>query len=136
MKNSDGYTLMEIMLTAIVLGVLASLAIPNLSASLERVKVGEGVQVLDSLLSAQRIYFFENGAYTEYLDDLDIEISAPANFDAPSLSGANANEIASIKRETGGYTLCINSIGVVSCDGSCDVTRVPAPVDPATCSNS
>lgn len=135
MNNSNGFTLAEVIVTVIILGILVSLAIPNLSNSVERTRSGEGIQILNSLLSAQRIYYFENGSYAAALVNLDVEIPAPANFAAPTVAN-NANQVATIVR-TGSYRLCVNSGGTLSCaniSGTlCTAINIPAPVNPATC---
>jgi prepilin-type N-terminal cleavage/methylation domain-containing protein len=134
-NNTNGFTLAEVIITVVILGILAALAIPNLSASIERTRSGEGVQILNSLLSAQRIYFFENGSYAAALSSLDVEIPAPANFAAPTVAN-NANQVATIVR-TGSYRLCVNTLGTLSCanlSGTlCATINIPAPVNPATC---
>lgn len=118
-KNQDGqnngYTLIEIVVTMIVLGILASLAIPRYLTSMERVKSAEGVQILESLLNAQRRYLVEYDTYTSNINDLDIEFSGgTGNFNTPTVS-ANPNRLAIIVRPKL-YQLSIKSDGVISCN--------------------
>ncbi|OGX54687.1 MAG: hypothetical protein A2267_09540 [Omnitrophica WOR_2 bacterium RIFOXYA12_FULL_38_10] len=115
LNSKSGFTLTEIIVTVAVIGTLAGLTLPKITNQVEKVKSGEGTRILQALLDAQRIYEFENGAYADDLADLDVEISAPDNFDA--LTDANistANPVASITR-TGDYTLTIDTDGTIKC---------------------
>ncbi|HBG61845.1 MAG: hypothetical protein A2Y03_04310 [Omnitrophica WOR_2 bacterium GWF2_38_59] len=115
LNSKSGFTLTEIIVTVVVIGTLAGLTLPKITNQVEKVKSGEGTRILQALLDAQRIYEFENGAYADDLADLDVEISAPDNFDA--LTDANistANPVASITR-TGDYTLTIDTDGTIKC---------------------
>jgi prepilin-type N-terminal cleavage/methylation domain-containing protein len=134
-KNQTAFTLMEIMVTVVIIGVLSAMAIPNLALSLERSRVGEAVNILNSLLSAQRILLFETGAYTNNINNLSVTIPQPANFFAPTVF-ANGGNLASIRRNNGNYTICIDENGRLSCVGvmnSCVAVNIPAPVFPSVC---
>jgi type IV pilus assembly protein PilE len=125
MKENGGFTLIEMLVTITIIGVLASVAIPSYNIQIERVRASEAVQVLTALLSAQNRYQLENGAYaggagTTDLTPLDITIPASNNFNIPSIIG-NAAELAKVVRSDNSYTLCINSTGVVTCNGTAGV---------------
>ena len=98
---------------------MASLAIPKILGPNERIRAGEGVQVLSNLLLAQKSYALDNGgAYASAVDALDVTIPASANFNAPTVAN-NAGSVASIVRNTGAYTLIITDAGIVTCSGTC-----------------
>jgi len=102
----------------IIVGILATLAIPRFTGTFERVRAAEGVQILNSLLGAQKSYEFENGAYATDPTLLDVEITRANNFNVPPtvLNPGNpvANPIARIRR-TNAYWLEINEEGTLSC---------------------
>ena len=114
-RSQSGFTLIEMIVTIVVIGTMAGLAFPKITNQIEKVRSGEGTRILQALLDAQRIYEFENGAYADDLTDLDVEITAPDNFDV--LTDANistADPVATIKR-TGDYTLSIDADGAIKC---------------------
>lgn len=120
-KSKRGFTLTEIIITVIIVGVLASVAIPRFTGSIERVKAAEGVHLLTALLGAQKAFKFENGGYAANLAVLDIDFpTPPSNFASPTAAN-NANAVASITR-TGGYTLSINENGTISCSNNGGIT--------------
>ena len=117
--SNQGYTLIEIIVTIIVLGVIVSLAIPNYTMSVEKTKAAEGAQMLEALLNAQRRHLIEYNDYAEGTDinqlDLDIEFGpSTGNFEAPAVS-KQTTKVASIKR-VGQYRLFIDADGKIYCD--------------------
>ena len=114
----NGYTLMEIIITVIILGVIVSLAVPNYTMSVEKTKAAEGAQMLEALLNAQRRYQIEYGVYANDLNNLDIEFTAGTNnFNMPTLS-TNPSQLASIERRNGDYILSIDSQGSIVCNNA------------------
>ena len=129
-KQDHGFTLTEIIIAIVIVGVLATLALPRFTGALERVRASEGVQILTALLRAQKAYEIENGSYSAVLADLDVAIERAENFDLPPTvtnpADPVANPIASIKR-TGSYTLDINENGDINCtDGGGEFTCAQA----------
>ena len=124
-KHVRGFTLTEIMVTIIIVGVLASLALPRFGGVLERVRAAEGVQILTALLGAQKVYEAENGNYSAVLADLDISIDRAENFNIGTIVVQNnAANVAAIT-STVGYVLSIDEDGFIGCvDGA--VTCVAA----------
>lgn len=110
--QNNGFTLAEIITVMIIVSVLASLALPRLTGSLERVRAAEGVEILTALLRAQEAYKLENGNYTATLSNLDVEITRAQYFVIPPTVAVNP--VASITR-IGGYRLSINQNGIISC---------------------
>ncbi|MCA9405935.1 MAG: type II secretion system protein [Candidatus Omnitrophica bacterium] len=117
--RKQGYTLMEVMITIIILGVIASLSLPRLTFSIERTRSADGLQILNALLSAQIVYEYENpGAYASDIDDLDITIPASDSFNNFSVAD-DPTAVASVQRNGAGgynYLLEIDEDGIVSCD--------------------
>ncbi len=115
---NKGFTLVEIIIVIIILGILAAVALPNYIGNKERFTAGEGIQTLTTLLLSQKRYALENSDnYTSQLTDLDVVIPSSTYFNTPSVS-SSASAVASITRNTGAYTLSISDTGTISCDGA------------------
>jgi prepilin-type N-terminal cleavage/methylation domain-containing protein len=116
MKNNRAFTLMEMLVVVLIIGVIASVAIPSYSLHIERVRSSEGVQSLTALLAAQKRYQLENSVYSTTLANLDLDIAASTNFNAPTVAN-NAGAVASIQRISGTipYVLSISDTGTVAC---------------------
>ena len=112
----SGYTLNELIIVVIIIGVIVSMALPRYSSLMERMRSAEGVETLTALLNAEKMYFIDNDRYTSNISELDVEIPASNIFSPPELSD-NPAQLASVRRITGEYYLDINENGVISCTG-------------------
>jgi len=72
--KKNAFTLLELMIVVIIVGVLASLAIPRFTKATEKAKWVGPVQILGSLKRVCFIYYSEHGVYPGsfsqvYIDD-------------------------------------------------------------------
>ncbi|MFH1479614.1 MAG: prepilin-type N-terminal cleavage/methylation domain-containing protein [Candidatus Omnitrophota bacterium] len=78
--RSKGFTLIEVLIVVIILGILAAVAVPQLTSAIERSKGSEARQGLGHILREERIYY---SAYNEYTDsNIDDEIMTELNSNA------------------------------------------------------
>ncbi len=73
--NSKGFTLVEVLIVVIIIGILASIGVPQFADSIEKAKGGEARAGLGHLQTGEKIYFAEREYYTTVLNDLDITLS-------------------------------------------------------------
>ncbi len=111
-----GFTLLEIVITVIVIGVIAGLAYPRYMVTVEKMRAAEGVNTLMTLLAAQKRYAMENeGAYCNGVScSLDVDIPVSTIFDAPSISN-DPGFLAQVQRIPAQYKLNISESGVIGC---------------------
>jgi len=77
-KNKQGFTLVELMVVAIIVAILAAVAIPLMSANKVRAKATEAEAALGTIRTALRAMYAETSAYDEDLNGDDIaDGSAP-----------------------------------------------------------
>lgn len=62
-QNNKAFTLTELMIVVIIIGVMASFAIPNYSKSVERAHRKDAETQLSTIWSADQIYRSQNGQY-------------------------------------------------------------------------
>jgi prepilin-type N-terminal cleavage/methylation domain-containing protein len=80
MTTRKGFTLVELAVVVVIIGVLAAFAVPRFMASVERSKAAEAFNYLSSVQAAQERYHARQGTYAENTTDLDIKFTAPKYF--------------------------------------------------------
>jgi len=61
--SQKGFTLVELMITIVIIGILASVAIPLYTANVKRAKAAEADAALGTIRTALRVYYAENAVY-------------------------------------------------------------------------
>jgi prepilin-type N-terminal cleavage/methylation domain-containing protein len=75
-----GFTLLELLIVVIIIGILAGLAIPNFFRGVERARWAEAKTIIGTLRASQIRYRAQNGVYTAVLADLDADFTTPNFF--------------------------------------------------------
>lgn len=65
--NKLGFTLIELMIVIIIIGVLAAIAAPMMSSNVVRARRSEAVAIMGAIRTAERLYFVDSNAYTNVL---------------------------------------------------------------------
>jgi len=70
MKNDKGFTLIELMVVVIILGILAAVAIPKFTGQSEEARANRVYADLKTIQNAVELYFFDNSVYPASVQDL------------------------------------------------------------------
>jgi prepilin-type N-terminal cleavage/methylation domain-containing protein len=73
--RSKGFTLVEVLIVVIIIGILAAIGIPQFAASIEKAKGGEARAGLGHIQTGEKVYYAENEYYSNNLSDLDISLT-------------------------------------------------------------
>ncbi len=65
MRNSSGFSLIELLLVTLIIGVLATIAIPRLTSARDRAFVATMQADLRNLATQQEIYYADNLTYSD-----------------------------------------------------------------------
>ena len=90
--KSSGFTLVELAVVIVIIGVLAAFAVPKFRDAVERSKAAESFNYLSSVRAAQERYHARQGTYASAVSMLDIKFSAPKYFTVGDIApGATGN---------------------------------------------
>ena len=73
-KRFHGFSLMEVMIVVVIIGILAALAYPNLEKYLKRARQTEAKTNLSAIYTAQKIYFTLHQSYADDINELDLNL--------------------------------------------------------------
>jgi type IV pilus assembly protein PilA len=81
-----GFTLIEVLIVVIILGILATISIPNFTNMVERARKSEALTNLSAIVTGQRAYHLEHGNYIacansdEILTNLGVDVTSAKFF--------------------------------------------------------
>ncbi len=78
--NRKGFTLIELMIVVVIIGILAAMAIPRFMQATTKSKQSEAKQILKQIYTMERAYRQEVGAYSLNLNDIGVQIMAGARY--------------------------------------------------------
>lgn len=76
-KNNHGFTLIELMVVIVILGILAGLIVPRIMGRPEEAKQLKAKLTIESLETSLRLYKLDNGAYPTTEQGLNALTSPP-----------------------------------------------------------
>lgn len=149
-----GFTLIELLVVILILGILASIAIPSLMRQTEKAREAEAKNNLGAINRAQEVHMFENSFFATDMVELNLQLTVgqlnggnyETEFYTYSVSGIpNSNVVRHLATAKPFYTTDIKDVssavfrssGTFSsliCLGN-DASVTPYIVDEDTCNN-
>ena len=87
MRNSSGFSLIELLLVTLIIGILATIAIPRLTAARDRAFVATMQADLRNLATQQEIHYADELTYSNDFDDLAFSSSDRVTVTVTEASG-------------------------------------------------
>lgn len=121
-----GFTLLELIIVVIILGILVSIAIPRFIGTRAKARAAEALNTLGSLRAAQIRYaedhagtYFGGVGGTACGTNIDVQMTNLNYHNAAVCYDGSVDSIVSIQNNQGdNYTLCIDANGGIACTGT------------------
>lgn len=79
-RSEKGFTLVELMIVVVIIGILAAIAIPKFSNLIGKTKTTEAKNILGSIIQLENTYFSTDNQYVNFAAGADC---LPIGFSAP-----------------------------------------------------
>ena len=73
-SNKRGFTLIEVLVVVLIIGILAAVALPQYQKAVEKSRVSEALVLLKAIARANQVYYMTHGTYADNITDLDIAV--------------------------------------------------------------
>lgn len=121
-----GFTLIEIMITVLIIAILAAIITPQFARYVEKGRGEEGKLMLKSIRAAEKIYKSDNSTYTNSMNNLTAHIGSPnsdsnRSFDY-TIPSANSTTFTAVATRRDGTNqneyITIDDTGVINPNGT------------------
>jgi type IV pilus assembly protein PilA len=120
LKTKKGFTILELVIVFLVIGILTGLALPVLIRQVAKAKETEAIQMLSTVGFLQQGYFFEHRRFADTYNELGVSVDADHfNFPDPDSPAGAFRSISQAVTKSAGLDASRNySMGVYYNNGS------------------
>jgi len=119
-EGGAGFTLLELLIVVIIIGILASVALPGFGKAVRKARSTEGQTVVSAMLTAEFLYYLEHRTFASGAANLMVDLPPSESF-AYSVQSASATQ-AMVQAQGTGPAFGIQVQGSISDRGQRTIT--------------
>jgi type IV pilus assembly protein PilA len=110
---AKGFTLLELMIVTIIVGILSAIAIPNVMSQIGKARESEAKMTISSIGMAQQEYFFEKSTFADKISSLPVTVNnGYYSYPDPNLISETVVKHEAIPFDALNKNICHYSMGV------------------------
>ncbi|OGC89752.1 MAG: hypothetical protein A2W25_02595 [candidate division Zixibacteria bacterium RBG_16_53_22] len=121
-KNNKGFTLIELMIVVVIIGILAALAIPRFMRSTTKSKQSEAKQLLKQIYTMQHAYRQEFNSYC--LNGITASAAAPTTFARIGVDIGATARYAYVMTAAANTFTCVATATTLDDDATTDIWQI------------
>ena len=115
-SREKGFTLVELAVVIVIIGILAAFGVPRFRDAVERSKAGEAFNYLAAVRSSMERFHGRQGTYADAVTKLDIKMGTPKYFTVGTIAAGTSGSLED------SWTLTLTRTGAAAGYGAYTVT--------------
>jgi type IV pilus assembly protein PilE len=118
-RVDDGFTLIELIIAVVIVGILAAIALPSYNQQILRANRAQAKQFLEDIANRQEQYLLDQRSYTATIGSGGLGMTAPQETSGryTFAAAAGGNDCLGAGLPTPGYSITATAIGAQATDG-------------------
>ena len=115
-----GFTLIELIIAVVIVGILAAIALPSYNNSILRANRAQAKQFLEDIANRQEQYLLDQRTYTATIGSGGLGMTAPQETSGryTFAAAAGGNDCLGTSLPTPGYSITATAVGSQASDGN------------------